>query len=542
VETFTARPLAAIAAANKTVYWSFIVTDALANVYKWSTGTIPATVGGTEPWEEAHSFKIVNFSGITLRRNKSESGIHAANDASFTIVNSGNALTAANFKGGEVLINLLINDGIGKELCGSWRFRIKSASPYAQQIDVECEDFVQEFLKGSYPNTPLVNGIFPATQGTANDNICVPEPYGVCYIPLRSVYAGADRHYLLGLASHAYTIEEVRSPRILGTKIAWANPPFTFQQSTVADADAVDWRMFQPLIAGGNPGIFLSGSQILDVPTKFSRDDTVAMTNPADVLHRVLNNMGLVDAVLDLTAFAAAASTFYYWGTPEGFYGDTVVDGFLTDDPPVGSDGFAFWWGGTQSPIDWNFAFWYKQDRTKVLSSLLAMCHACLIVGEKVRLQVLSKTSQATFTKAQVLKGAEVGADSFRYTDSLQEKSSDCGYVAFQIGGEAQDEFLKILVPAKATKNVIDAEVITFPGVSDNQQAQILGTLYYQRKLLKVADLSFTSKGTMVALRPDDIVTINDAEYGGTYDVLIEEMSISPDLSIGFSMTRFSDA
>jgi len=313
-------------------------------------------------------------------------------------------------------------------------------------------------------------------------------------------------------------------------------------QSTIADANAVDWKMFQPLIAGGNSGIFISGSQILDVPTKFSRSDTSAMTLPSDVIHRVLNNMGMDDSILDLPSFATAGSTLYYFGTPYGFYSDSAADGMLTDDPPVGSDGFAFWWGGTQSPIDWNFAFWYKQDRTAVLAMLLAMCHCCLIIGDKVKLQVLSKTSVATITQAQVLKTQDVGPDTFRYKDSLQEKSSDSGYVAFQQAGESQDEFLKILVPAKATTNVIDAEVITFPGVSDNQQVQILGSLYYQRKFLKRGDISKTTKGTLLAIRPDDVVTISHADYGGTYDVLVEEMMINPDVSIGISATRFADA
>jgi hypothetical protein len=176
METFSTRQTAVIAAANKTIAWLFRVTTVAGTTYYWSTGTQASTgsetvIGNTDvllapshytntEWERAHSFKIINFSGITMRRSKSEYGIHAPNDISFSIVNSGNTLTASAFSGGDVRIGLVIDDGSGKELCGSWRFRIKSASPYAQQIDVTCEDFLQEYLRGSYPNTRLISDIF----------------------------------------------------------------------------------------------------------------------------------------------------------------------------------------------------------------------------------------------------------------------------------------------------------------------------------------------------------------------------------------------
>jgi len=521
METFSTRQLACIASTNKTVSWLFRVEDNLFNVYYWSTGTqassgsetvvsgalmAPGSYTGSE-WERAHTFKIVNFGGITLRRSKSESGIHAPNDVSFSIVNSGNVLDAINFSGGTVRIGLVIDDGLGKELCGSWRFRIKSASPYAQQIDVTCEDFLQEYLQGSYPNTRLISDIFPVADGVAPESMCIPEPYGTAYIPLRSVYAGAARYYILGDPANTFTIDEVRSPRELGARITWTSAGFTFQQSTVADGAAVNWRVFQAMIADGNPGIFMSGDRILDVPTKFSRSDTVSVTGPAEIIRRVLRNMGLLDYDLDLASFDVAKETFVAWN------------------------------------LRWNFALYYKEDRKAVLSRLLTMCHSALVIGEKIRLQVLSKTSQATVTNAEVLKpqGQDVGQDTFRYVDAIAERTSDSGYVAFQQTGESQDQFLKILVPAKSATDVKDGEVITFPGVQDTQQVQKLGTLYYQRKFLKAADISFTGKGTLLALRPDDVITVNYADYGGTYNVLIDELTINPDVSVSISAIRFSE-
>lgn len=519
METFSTRQNTVIAAANKTVYWLFRVIDNLDNPYYWSTGTVvagnatinvgafeaPGVYTGSE-WEREHTFKIINFSGITLRRSKSESGIHAPNDVSFSIVNSNNTLTASNFTGGTVRIGLVVDDGLGKELVGSWRFRIKSASPYNQQIDITAEDFMQEFIEGSYPNTRIVSDIFPNVAGTVSDNLCIPEPYGICYIPLRSVYAVDSRYYILGDTLNTYTISEIRSPRELGPKIVWTSAGFAFTQYTKADASGINWRMFQPIIAGGNPGLWLSGSKVLDMPTKFSRSDTLAITNPADIIRRVLRNMGAQDYDIDLFSFDVAKAIYTGWG------------------------------------LTWNFAFWYKQDRRTVLSQLLAMCHSCLIIGEQIKLQVLSAVSQKTITSAEVLKTQEVGPDTFKYTDSIAEKNSDSGYVAFQKEGEAQDGFIKIIVPVKSDYDIIDSDTIAFPGVQNTVHVQKLGTLRLQRKFLKSADISATLKGTCLALRPDDIIEIDYADYGGTYDILIDEITINTDVSIGIRGLRFSAA
>ena len=517
MENFSTRQLAAIAAGNKTVYWTFRVTDIEGSTYYWSTGTVPSS--GNEQivqgiiqapdaydnmeWEREHEFKITNFSGISLRRNKSESGIHAPNDLDFTIINNGNEYNYESFLGGTVRINLIIKDDVGSELCGAWRFRIKGSSPYNQLIDISCEDFLQEFLKGTYPNTQLVDELYPSIYGTSQDTLCVAEPYGTCYIPLRSFYANSDRHYLLGPDTYTYDITEVRSPRECGSKITWLSTEYDFDQ-----IDYQGWKLLQPKIAesGGvyHTGIFMSGSNILDVPTKFSRSDTVNLTNPADVIRRVLWNMGVKDYDIDVPSFDESKATYISWG------------------------------------LEWNFAFWYHEDRTKVLSTLLAMCGSCLVVGERITLQVLTKVSKRTITEADVIKAQEVGMDTFKYSATLQESASDCGYVAYQIAGESQDEFLSALVPAKTTRLVIDSETIQFPGVQNTTYVQKLGTLYYQRKFLKAGDVSYNAKGTCLALRPDDVITINYADYGGTYSVLIDDITIQPDITVKFKCQKFS--
>jgi hypothetical protein len=520
MESFSTRQTTVVASAAKTISWTFRVQDNLGVVYYWSTGTITGGTGAytgnfldapnvyqSGEWNIPHEFKIINFSGITLRRSKSESGIHAPNDVTFSIINNGNLYAAENFTGGTVRIGLVIDDGSGAELCGSWRFRIKTASPHDQQIDIGCEDFLQEYLRGSYPNTKLISSLYPSTYGVVNDSVCLPESYGTAYVPLRSVYASGARYYVLGTLPSLYTISEVRSPRELGAKIVWTSAGYSFTQSAIGS-----YRMFQPIIADSDldgaadaPGIWVSGDRILDMPTKFSMTSTASVTNPADVIRRVLRNIGVQDYDLDLPSFETAKTTFTSWG------------------------------------LTWNFAFWYKQDRAAVLSNLLAMCHSCLIVGEQIKLQVLSKTSKDTITTADILKSQDVGPDTFKYSMTSLEKASDSGYVGYQVDGESQDEFLTALVPAKSTTAVIDSETIVFPGVQDKTHVQKLGILYYQRKFLKIADISFSSKGTLLALRPDDVVTISSDDYGGTYNVLIDEMTINADVSINLSCQRFSE-
>ena len=528
-ETFSTRQSTAIASSTKTIYWEFRVADTIDNVYYWSTGTVPSVgdetfrsapfrmppgVWMTREWNRAHTFKIINFSGITLRRGKTESGIHAPNDVSFTIVNSSNTYTAANFRNGEVRIALVIDDGIAREVCGSWRFRIKSASPFNQQIDVVCEDFLQQYLLGSYPNMQLINEIFPNTYDASkqSDNICVPEPYGTCYIPLRPVYATDDRYYLLGDTVNTYTISKVRSPRSMGSKVEWSSGSFTFTQSTKADAGANNWRVFQPIIADSDldgtvdsNGVWLNGSGLLDMPTQFSRSDTVSMTSPADIIKTVLHNMGVSDYDLNLDSFDAAKVTYASWG------------------------------------LEWNFAFWYKQDRVKVLSNLLAMCHSCLIVGERIKLQVLSKTSQLTIDETNVTMQSESGPPNFQYSDTIAEGTSDSAYVAWQQTNESQDEFLRALVPAKSATDYVDSEVLTIVATQDSQEIQKLGTLYYQRKFLKIGNVSSVLKGTALAIRPDDVATVDYADFGGTYNVLVDEVQINEDAAVSVKCLKFSE-
>ena len=126
------------------------------------------------------------------------------------------------------------------------------------------------------------NGSFLVLAASAGE-IEVPETAG-----LVDEAAGASvtmsqgsRYYVLGPADKTYTIEKVRSPRDSGAKSEWDSGSYEFRQST--HSDGVDsWRVFQAIVMDyDNDGVpdgnalWRPGDRFLDMPTRFSRSDTV---------------------------------------------------------------------------------------------------------------------------------------------------------------------------------------------------------------------------------------------------------------------------
>jgi hypothetical protein len=590
---FDATQAAIVAAATKTVTWLFVVTAASAQVHYWSTKAY--TFGG-----QAYTFGVLpdSFDGVTLNRAKSELGIQAPSDLSFAVTNKGDVLSAADFIDGSVLLKLVIKAGASEAVIRQWKFRIRDAISVYQKMTLTCEDYLQAFLAGDYPNTPFVKStFFGSDTARESDNVCVPVPFGVCYVPLRSVYIGGavslsgttfsavasangsrcliddsaagfagvevgrivtvagfahpenngafqvlgraagtlelskdaglvteaaggavtitmgSRYYLLGPSDRAYTIDRVRSPRDCGVKSEWTSAGgYAFVQSAQTDPGGTAWKVFQPIIADVDcdgtpdaPGFWRSGDVFLDMPTMFSRDDTASLTNPADVIEFVLKDMGAVAGDLDAASFAAAKAVYASWG------------------------------------LSFAGAFWYKEPRAKVLSRLLTMCHSYLTFTDKIGLAVRSKTSRATITRSHVLRqGDSTGA--FAYRGSSLKGLSDCGHVAWQPAGEAQDKFLTVLVPVKSTRSVISRESIEATFVQDSQDAQRIGTLHYQRLLAKVADVDFPAKATLLKLEPEDVISIGVGDYGGSYDVMIDRLQITRDLTLKIGAIRYAVA
>ena len=502
--TLNASQRTAIALESKIVKWAFTITDKNSVVYTYASGSISGT---------SNDIILTNFSGITLHRNMAENTVVAPSEVSFTISNQDNVLTFTDFKGGKVLIDIYISDGTTDTKITSWLFRIKTAQPGYQDLDIVAVDFLQAYLEGHYPNTRYPQDIFPSNRTYSNTALCVPVPFGTAYVPLRDVFITDAGYIVLGDPALTYTITKIRSPRSEGSKIEWDSGSYSFTQSTKADADAVNWRVFQAIIADvnsdGTPdahGCWLAtGGNAQDPPVRFTRSDTATMTNPADVISFVLQDMGIPSANIDIAGTFATAKTVY-----------------------------------TGLGLTFNGAFWYKQKREAVLAQLLTMCHSCLQVGEKIELHVLSKTSQKTITSAEVLRTVDQGEGTFTYQDIVNTDLSDSGYVAYQESGEAQDELIKVLVGIDGASTVVSNSVVACPFVQDSQNVKRIGTLHFQRLLGKEAQIGFTAKGTCLALQPDDVITINAGNYGGSYAVLVDSVKINKDLSCQFTCSKYS--
>ncbi|NIP43152.1 MAG: hypothetical protein GWN76_14640, partial [candidate division Zixibacteria bacterium] len=186
------------------------------------------------------------FRGFKLRKGKSGYNIHAPDKIQFTLDNSDGALTASDYEGANVLIELVVQaDSSLEEVMASAKYRV-NAPPrdQYQTIVFDCIDFVSDKLSGVWPNTPLIKDLFPADDAPNPilDTMCVPVIVGDAYIPLRSVYVSADtdRYYVLGLADgETYEIEEIRSPRHQTLQSTWVSSAFesagfTFTQATKA--------------------------------------------------------------------------------------------------------------------------------------------------------------------------------------------------------------------------------------------------------------------------------------------------------------------
>lgn len=520
-----ASQTALVSADNKNIAWVFYIYDVNGVGYSFASGPVGSVAWATgitwdsgiswDTGEDLSSVVLTDFSGIELRRNIAENTVIAPSEVSFSISNSGGVLSFVDFKGGTVLIELyLSNAPLGERKIASWRFRIKTADPSYQKLNIVAEDFLQSYLRGYYPNTRLPQDIFPSNRSYDNDALCVPVPFGTAYVPLRDVYiTGEGGFLLLGDPAYTYAISKIRSPRKWGLKSEYSSDDYTFTQSTKTDADGVSWRVFQAIIADadadGTPdaaGFWgTPGSQILDPPVKFTRSDTADLTNPADVIAFVLKDFGVpADRIDETGTFATAAAIYDGWG------------------------------------LEFNGAFWYRQEREKVLASLLTACHSCLDVGEKIELRVLSKTSKATVTSAYVIRNSDQGGGTFSYRDLANEDLSDAGYVAYQEADEAQDELVKVLVAVDGSASVISSEVLECPYVQDSQNVRRIGQLHFERKLMRQAEVGFTALSKLLAIQPDDRITINDTNYGGSYAVLVDSVRINKDLSLQFTCSDYS--
>ena len=506
-----------IAASSKRLTWLFTVTTLTPTTYRWSTKAV--SFGGN-----AYSFKVIpsSFPGITLNRAMSELGIQAPSTLSFDIPNSGSTLAASDFIGATVQVDLVLSDWTNEAICATWKFRVISCTARYQRLSFVCEDFIQQYLRGDYPKTALVKELAPSTDASPDDNLCVSLPFGEAYVPLRSVYISADsqRFYVLGPQGVTYTVSLVHSPRDWPGKSEWSSAGFTLNQYDKT-LSGVGYRVLEPIIADSDSdgtadamGLWKQGDKFLDMPAQFTRSDTSALTGPAAVLEYILEDFGVPSANIDTGAgstFAAAATTYASWG------------------------------------LTWNGALFTRESRQRILARLLAMCHSTLVITDKVELHVLSAASVDTVLKADVVRSTitgqgreSTGEGTFRRQGATSKTVNDSGYGAFQEADTPQDTLLKFIVAADSTTASPASGVLELPWIQDSQIAQKLAILHYQRSLLRKENLSFEAKLSLLALQPDDVTTISDAAYGGTYDALIESITIHREGKLSLSCVTFT--
>ena len=221
------------ASPEKKFYWLFdIGEDSSGNPqYHYSTRYVPDTVYNSQEY----TFKIIpnSFHGMEEERPKTEIGIQSFYNADFEITNKGDVLSPTTFEGQNLIIRLVVSDGTDTDVMAAYAMHIKKCYRVFQKLVCNCEDILQGYLNGTWPNTETITGLSPLQQGTY-DNMCVPKIYGTAYIPVRPIWAGdsslADIYYMLGDndGSPTYTITEVRTPVEAPISI-WDNS-YTFDQ------------------------------------------------------------------------------------------------------------------------------------------------------------------------------------------------------------------------------------------------------------------------------------------------------------------------
>jgi len=495
----------------------------------------------------------------------------------FEITNAGNTLTGSDFNGAEVLLKLVLTDGPSTEIIRQFKYVAERTDPLYQKIKFSCKDLIATLIEGDWPNEPYIDDIFSpyADDLMPNDGpaYCVPQPFGQCYIPLKVISTGDYlKGYCLGSDDYTFTVSELTSPRSLGARDVWESTDAIFRVTTKYDRLTLQtYKILLPylLVLRGDDytGVHDGGDDAATLS-----DSTASFTNDELIGMRVINSTDgsaayITDNTTTTIVGTLSGGTDNNWDDDDAYAvqssGIWVVNGryqeilakftrsdtlsitapgdvveFFLEDIGVPSNDIMSnavtnmvyaGWG-----LAFNGAFYYKRPRAKILAELLNSCHSVLDIDSTVQLRVKSKTSQKTLTNADILSGT------FKNT-YLQPSEFDSGMISFQESGMPQDVFQKLSVPAKDAKHNTSKEILSIPFVQDSQVAQAIGTLYYQRKLLKKTRHTFSTKSTCLALQPQDTITINHANYGGSFDVVVERMTIKSNGSIDFTVVRYSE-
>ncbi|MHA1228972.1 MAG: hypothetical protein ACTSPV_19835, partial [Candidatus Hodarchaeales archaeon] len=527
-----------------------------------------------------------SFKGITINSPLSQYGTYAPNELKFEITNSDNVLTASDFKDATVYLKLVLSDGSNTTIIRECKYIIEQANSYYQKIKFTCKDFLAKQIEGYYPNTSAINDLFEPgdtdLESINPDPFCVPVPFGTCYIPLKcvpdSTYA---RGYVLGSDDYTYTVSEVSSPRSFEAAQSWGSGDADFRQVTKTDrfTPSSDYKIIHPFLIKMDENNY-SGTHTGSNNVAILTDSTASWTVDELIGLRVINETDSSAGYItdnDATTITATLSggTDNDWDTSDSYYitasglwkqsgvyqniltkfsrsdTSTITDPadmleFVMEDMGVGTDfidtgtGSSFETASTTYSgwsLTFNGAYYYKRKKSEIIAEILNSCHSTIDVDTKIKLRTLSKTSQKTITNADIIRaGSGDGSLKFSY---LMQTGNDSGYVSFQESGKPQDVFLKLLVSAKNNTDSPSSEVLNIPFVQNSENVQKLGMLYYQRKYLKEANITFQSKSTLLALQPNDVITINHSNYGSSFVALIDSVSINRDASMQFRCTKY---
>jgi hypothetical protein len=306
-------------------------------------------------------------------------------------------------------------------------------------------------------------------------------------------------HYCLGEAGPAYTASEARTPKDFGSKSTYLPANYTFKYDTISGSDGASYRAVQVIVPNYS-NIQFKPPECLDVPFRFSRSDLSTTTNLANIVNYILLDLGIASGRIDSASVTAAAAIY------------------------------------TTNGLSLNVGLYFQQSREKLLAKLMALGAMVPVVRDKIYLRVLTTTSVRTLTKTDILPG----------TFSLQRKrytqdEKDSGYVIWQTAGEPQDQPNKSLISvktgvAKPADTTIEAE-----WVSTSSAAKKAAKLALQKNVLAMKEISFKSDIHLSALEPGDMITINDADLGGTYLAMIDRITYDQKSNLSFVCTVFSD-
>jgi len=468
--------------------WLFNIDD---ESYLWSTQSITIDSDSYAAMVDPKSFggiKIANSYNGAER-------IHVLEDIDIEIPDPDGTYSSANFIGKSVDIGLYVDDGETGYVIRTFLYSVKSAKKIYDILYLTLQDrFVSDELEDFYPNTDLVQNIW-ASDGDSQLGYCLPVPFGTAYIPMPSVYIDDQRYYVLGEDSGTYTIEEVRSPQSWPESV-WTSTNFSFSQST-KDTH----KVFQATIVDSdedgtadNNGLFRDGNQFAPISTKYSNSNTSSTTNPAEIIADMI------------------------------FSGSSI---------PVASNTFGL------TEIVFNVAFPYRRKKYEWAAKVLKASHSALKLADNGSREVKSlvSTPKATFSAS-----TNILEESFAYSRVLNQEDYDGGHIKFPKSGEPQHVLYEYRVGLgnSATTNPID-ETLDLQFIQDSEVAQKVGILYFERVVKKKAEASFDAWVDAVIRNPDEVVLVSGDLYeGGTaYEVVIDNISISSDLTVSLNCTEF---